>query len=218
MARPGRPGHVCPSRLIPSYFSRMKMTDPHGRPVVHESGASGRLIAYGGIAPTIHESVFLAHGSVVLGDVHIGRDSSVWYNVVIRGDVHWIRIGERTNIQDLAMLHTTYRKHPLSIGDGVTVGHHAMLHGCTVGDYALIGMQATVLDRAVVEHHAMVAAGAVVREGFTVPSGTLVAGVPAKVVRDLTPDEHVKLERSAQNYIDYVASYRTISPVPPTSI
>ena len=107
------------------------------------------------------------------------------------------------------MLHCTYKTHPLTIGNGVTVGHKAMLHGCTVEDFALIGMNATVLDAAVIGHHSMVAAGAVVREGFTVPPGTLVAGVPAKVVRELTEAEQQKLEQSAQNYINYVATYRT---------
>lgn len=163
---------------------------------------------YANIHPVIDPSVFIAHGAVILGDVVIGKDSSVWFNVVIRGDVHEIRIGERTNIQDLTMCHVTYNKHPLHIGNGVTVGHSAMLHGCTIEDYVLVGMNATVLDGAHIGHHSMIAAGAVVREGFTVPPGTLVAGVPAKIVRELTPEEMAKLEQSAQNYIDYVASYR----------
>lgn len=167
------------------------------------------IIPYADIVPTIHESVFIADGAVILGDVHIGKDSSVWFNVVIRGDVHQIRIGERTNVQDLSMLHVTYNKHPLSIGNGVTIGHCVMLHGCTVEDFVLIGMNATVLDGAVIGHHSMVAAGAVVREGFVVPPRTLVAGVPAKIVRQLSDDECAKLEQSAQNYIDYVSSYRS---------
>lgn len=175
---------------------------------IRETGKNGTIIEYGGFVPMLHESVFVAHGAVILGDVQIGRDASVWYNVVIRGDVHWIRIGERTNVQDLAMLHTTHKKHPLSIGNDVTIGHHAMLHGCTIEDFVLVGMNATVLDRAVVCHHSMIAAGSVVREGFEVPEGTLVAGVPAKVVRELTDDERAKLEQSSQNYINYVASYR----------
>ncbi|MFN4908652.1 MAG: gamma carbonic anhydrase family protein [Bacteroidota bacterium] len=164
---------------------------------------------YADIVPVIDKSVFIADGAVILGDVHIGKDSSVWFNVVIRGDVHQIRIGERTNVQDLSMLHVTYNKHPLSIGNGVTIGHCVMLHGCTVEDFALIGMNATVLDGAVIGHHSMVAAGAVVREGFVVPPRTLVAGVPAKIVRQLSDDECAKLEQSAQNYIDYVSSYRS---------
>lgn len=175
---------------------------------IKETGSNGTIIQYGGIIPTLHESVFVAHGAVILGDVHIGADSSIWYNAVIRGDVHWIRIGERTNVQDLAMLHTTHQKHPLSIGNDVTIGHHAMLHGCTVEDFVLVGMQATILDRAVVRHHSMIAAGSVVLEGFEVPEGTLVAGVPAKIIRDLTIDERAKLEQSSQNYINYVATYR----------
>ncbi len=181
-----------------------------------QGGGNGQMIEsrdnvlpYAGIVPTVHDSVFVARGAVIIGDVHIGRDSTVWFNVVMRADVHEIRIGERTNIQDLAMLHVTINKHPLHIGNGVTVGHHAMLHGCTVDDYVLIGMNATVLDGAHVEHHSMVAAGSVVRPGFVVPSRTLVAGVPAKIVRDLTDSEVAFLEQSAQNYIDYAASYRS---------
>jgi carbonic anhydrase/acetyltransferase-like protein (isoleucine patch superfamily) len=167
-----------------------------------------QIISYGGFTPVLHESVFVASGAVILGDVEIGADSSVWFNCVLRGDVHEIRIGERTNIQDLTMCHTTYNKHPLHIGNSVTVGHKAMLHGCTIEDAVLVGMQATVLDRAVVRQHSMIAAGAVVREGFEVPTGTLVAGVPAKVIRELTEAELAFLEQSARNYIDYVASYR----------
>jgi carbonic anhydrase/acetyltransferase-like protein (isoleucine patch superfamily) len=166
------------------------------------------LIPYGTISPLLHPSVYVAEGAIILGDVEIGEDSSVWFNTVIRGDVHEIRIGKRTNIQDLSMVHTTFNKYPTHIGDNVTVGHMAMLHGCTIGDFSLIGMHATVLDRAIVRPYSMVAAGAVVREGFEVPEGTLVAGVPAKVVRELTDAEREKLVQSAQNYIDYVASYR----------
>ncbi|HRK05996.1 MAG TPA: gamma carbonic anhydrase family protein [Chlorobiota bacterium] len=167
------------------------------------------LHTYGGIHPNIHPSVFIADGVHIVGDVEIGKDSSVWFNTVIRGDVHEIRIGERTNIQDLSMLHCTLNTHPLHIGNGVTVGHMAMLHGCTVHDYVLVGMQTTILDAAVIGAYSMIAAGTVVKERFVVPEGTLVAGVPGKVVRDLTEAERKKLEQSAQNYIDYVASYRS---------
>lgn len=167
------------------------------------------ILPYADRTPVLHESVYLAHGAVILGDVEIGEDSSVWFNCVLRGDVHEIRVGRRTNIQDLTMCHVTYNKHALHIGNDVTIGHSAMLHGCTIEDAVLIGMQATVLDGARVRRHSMVAAGAVVREGFEVPEGTLVAGVPAKVVRELTEAEHAKLYQSAQNYIDYVASYRS---------
>lgn len=178
------------------------------------SAEGGLLIPYMGIMPTLHDSVFVAQGAVILGDVEIGADSSVWFNVVIRGDVHWIRIGERTNIQDLAMLHCTYKKNPLSIGNDVTVGHHAMLHGCTIGNSILIGMNATILDRAIVEDYTMIAAGSVVREGWTVPSGHLVAGVPAKVVRPLTDDERAFLDQSARNYMFYVSTFRNPTATP----
>ncbi|MCU0331507.1 MAG: gamma carbonic anhydrase family protein [Candidatus Kapabacteria bacterium] len=179
-----------------------------------EPAEGGRIIPYMGVSPTIAPGVFVAAGAVILGDVTIGADSSVWFNVVIRGDVHWIRIGERTNVQDLAMLHCTYKKNPLSIGNDVTIGHHAMLHGCTIEDAVLIGMNATVLDRAVVEHHSMVAAGSVVREGFRIPSGTLAAGVPAKIVRDLTDDERAFLEQSSRNYMFYVSTFRQSEKTP----
>jgi carbonic anhydrase/acetyltransferase-like protein (isoleucine patch superfamily) len=166
------------------------------------------IAPFEGVSPTIHPSVFIADGARIIGDVEIGPDSSIWYNVVIRGDVHRIRIGERTNIQDLTMLHVTHKKYSLNIGNNVTVGHSAVLHGATIHDYTLIGMGAKVLDNATVQPYSLVAAGAVVREGFTVPEGTLVAGVPAKVVRELNDAERASIVQSAQNYVDYVARYR----------
>lgn len=153
--------------------------------------------------PQIDETVFLASGVKIIGDVEIGKDSSIWYNSVIRGDVHYIKIGEMTNIQDLCMLHVTNGKFPLNIGSKVTVGHSVTLHGCTIQDLTLIGIGAIVLDDAVVEKHSMVAAGAVVKPGYIAPSGKLVAGVPAKVVRDLTEDEIEDFEKSAQRYKAY---------------
>src|SRR4051812_2851220 len=131
------------------------------------------IMPFEGIAPSIHPSVFIAAGGGIIGDVTIGELSSVWFNVVIRGDVPYIRIGRRTNIQDLTMCHVTHKRHPLVIGDDVTVGHSAVLHGCTINDRVLVGMGAKVLDRAVVGSSSLIAAGAVVREGFTVPEGTL---------------------------------------------
>jgi carbonic anhydrase/acetyltransferase-like protein (isoleucine patch superfamily) len=178
-----------------------------------ETGQSASIITYKGITPSIHPSVFLCEGARIIGDVEIGADSSVWYNTVIRGDVHYIRIGARTNIQDLSMLHVTHQKHPLNIGNGVTVGHSAVLHGATIHDFALIGMGAKVLDRCIVNKYSLIAAGTVLREGFEVPEGTLVAGVPGKVMRELTEDERKKLEQSAQNYVNYVAEYRGQLPI-----
>jgi carbonic anhydrase/acetyltransferase-like protein (isoleucine patch superfamily) len=157
--------------------------------------------------PKLHASVFVAQGACIIGDVEIGRDSSVWFNTVIRGDVHYIRIGERTNIQDNCVCHVTHKKYPLNIGSRVTVGHNATLHGCTVGDSSLIGMGAIVLDNATVSSRSMVAAGTLVPEGFVVPTEMLVAGIPAKVKRPLTLDEIKYLGQSADNYVAYVKSY-----------
>ncbi len=162
-----------------------------------------KLFPYNDTFPKLHSSVYLAPGSKIIGDVEILGYSSVWYNTVIRGDVNYIKIGAMTNIQDCSMLHVTNEEYPLIIGNKVTVGHSVTLHGSTLKDLCLIGMNSTVLDGAVVEENAMVAAGAVVRPGFIVPSGKLVAGVPAKIVRDLTKEEIDEFELSAARYIQY---------------
>lgn len=161
------------------------------------------LFPYNDIFPTIDENVFIAPGAKIIGDVVIGSESSVWFNVVIRGDVNFIRIGTRTNIQDCSMLHVTIEKFPLFVGNNVTVGHSVNLHGCVVKDYTLIGIGATVLDGAVVEEYSMIGAGAVVTPGFLVPSGKLVAGVPAKIIRDLTKEEIEYFSVSADRYLKY---------------
>lgn len=166
------------------------------------------ILPFQGKTPVLHPSVFVCDGVRIVGDVEIGEDCSIWFNSVIRGDVNTIRIGRRTNIQDLCMLHVTWRKHSLHIGDNVTVGHAAVLHGAVIHDHVLIGMGARVLDRCVVQPYSLVAAGAVLREGFVVPEGTLVAGVPARVVRELRDEERAAIEQSAQNYINYTAMYR----------
>jgi len=162
-----------------------------------------KIFPYKGIFPKIASDVFIASGAKIIGDVEIGKGSSVWYNSVIRGDVHYIKIGEYTNIQDLSMLHVTNGRFPLNIGNKVTVGHSVTLHGCTINDLCLIGMGAVILDGALVEKNAMIAAGAVIREGFVVPSGKLAAGVPAKIIRSLTIDEIRYFEDSAERYRKY---------------
>ncbi len=164
-----------------------------------------KLFPYQNKFPKIGENVLLASGVKIIGDVEIGKDANIWYNAVIRGDVNYIKIGEATNIQDLSMLHVTGKTAPLNIGNKVTVGHNVILHGCTIEDLSLIGMGAVVLDNAVIEKNSFVAAGSVVKEKFRVPSGTLVAGVPAKVVRDLRPEEIEHFEVSAQNYLENAA-------------
>jgi len=166
------------------------------------------VLPYQGIYPKIHESVFLAEGACVIGDVEIGEGSSVWFNTVIRGDVCPIRIGCRTSVQDNATLHVTHDTGPLSIGSDVTIGHGAVLHACNVRDHVLVGMGAVLLDDAVIEPFSIVAAGALVRQGFRVPSGMLAAGVPAKLIRPVNDAERQTIKESPQNYVRYVNTYR----------
>ena len=168
-----------------------------------------KIIPYLGKYPQIHETVFLAAGARVIGDVQICENASVWFNAVVRGDVCPIRIGERSNVQDNATLHVTHDTGPLNIGASVTIGHGAVLHACTVEDHVLIGMGAVLLDNCVVEPWSVVAAGSLVRQGFRIPSGMMVAGVPAKVIRPINEKERANIAESAENYIRYVARYRS---------
>ena len=161
------------------------------------------IFPYKGLIPKLDDTVFLASGVKIIGDVTIGKNSSVWYNCVIRGDVHYVKIGEDTNIQDLSMLHVTNNRFPLNIGNKVTIGHSVKLHGCTINDLSLIGIGAVVLDGAIVEERALVAAGTVIRPGFVVPSGKMVAGVPGKIIRDLSQAELNDFEASAERYKKY---------------
>lgn len=163
---------------------------------------------YEGTWPSIAPGAFLAPGAVVIGDVTLGEGSSVWFNCTVRADVHYIRIGTATNIQDNSVLHVTNGTHPLIIGDRVTCGHGVSLHGCTVADEVLIGIGAIILDGALVETGSMVAAGALVPPGMVVPSGMLVAGVPAKVIRPLKEAERTNLAASAERYIAYAKTMR----------
>jgi carbonic anhydrase/acetyltransferase-like protein (isoleucine patch superfamily) len=143
---------------------------------------------------------------MVIGEVRIGAQSSVWYQAVLRGDLRPVEVGDETNIQDGAVLHVTH-EHPCRIGSRVTVGHGAIVHACTVEDECLIGMGAVILDGAVVEKHSLVAAGAVVRPGFRVPSGHLAAGNPAQVKRPLTPEEIEGIHQSAREYVKLACEY-----------
>jgi carbonic anhydrase/acetyltransferase-like protein (isoleucine patch superfamily) len=166
-----------------------------------------------GVVPKIDPSTFIAETAVVIGDVQIGPHSSIWYNCVVRGDVNFIRIGSRCNIQDLSMLHVTHKKNeedpgaPLIIGDNVTVAHSVTLHGCTVNSGAFIGMQAVVMDKAVVGEGALVGARALVTEGTLIPPHTLWIGSPARYKRDLTLEEIARLQKSAENYVNYALQY-----------
>jgi carbonic anhydrase/acetyltransferase-like protein (isoleucine patch superfamily) len=164
--------------------------------------------AYKGISPRLHPSVLLMEGCTVIGDVEIGEGSSIWPGAVVRGDVHRVRIGARTNLQDGAVVHVTTDVHPTAIGDDVTIGHKAVLHGCTVRDRCLIGIGAVVLDGAVVGPDAMVGAGALVTPGTVVPPGSLFLGAPAKARRQLTGEEQTGLRTSAAHYVELAARYR----------
>lgn len=157
--------------------------------------------------PRLAEEVFLAPGSHVIGDVEIGAGSSVWFNTVIRGDVHFIRIGEKTNVQDNSVLHVTTGTHPTVIGHQVTIGHRAVVHGCTLEDKVLIGMGAVVMDGARIGTESMIGAGALVVPGTLIPPRVLAMGVPCKVVRALKPHEIQRLEASALHYYDLTKEY-----------
>lgn len=167
-----------------------------------------KVMSYRGMHPELHDTVFLADGAYVIGDVRIGAHSSVWFNAVVRGDVCPITIGEKTSVQDNATLHVTHDTGPLEIGSNVTIGHGAVLHACRVQDNVLIGMGAILLDHCVIEPWSIVAAGSLVKQGFRVPSGMLVAGVPAKVIRPITEEERQNIADSPENYVRYVAHYR----------
>jgi len=163
---------------------------------------------HGGKAPRLHPTALAVEGSVVVGDVEVGEDSSLWFGVVLRGDVNSIRVGARTNLQDQTVVHVTSRTHPTVVGDEVTVGHRVVLHGCTVRDRCLIGIGAVVMDGAEIGPEAMVGAGALVPPGMVVPPRTLVLGTPARVTRALTAAEVEHLATSARNYVAYAARYR----------
>ena len=161
------------------------------------------IIKFDGIMPQIHESVFVAETAAVIGDVQIGRNSSVWYSAVIRGDMHSIRIGERTNVQDGVIMHVVKGTFPCIIGNDVTIGHAAVVHGCTIKDKVLIGMNSTVLDGALVEEGSIVAAGALVREGEIVPKNRLFAGIPARNIRATTEEDFKRIISGSKEYVYY---------------
>jgi carbonic anhydrase/acetyltransferase-like protein (isoleucine patch superfamily) len=165
------------------------------------------LRPFRGQLPVVHPSAFVDESAQVIGDVQIGPESSVWMNAVIRGDVKDIRIGARTNVQDGTVVHVMHDTHPTRIGDDVTIGHSAVVHGCTVEDRVLIGMGAILLNGAVVGHDSIVAAGALVAEDMVVPPRSLVMGVPARVRRPLTDAEVESVRESAANYVRYRLDY-----------
>ena len=166
------------------------------------------ILPYKGITPTIHPDAWIAPGAVVIGDVHIGADTNVWFGCVIRGDVNTIRIGERTNIQDGTVIHVTRVTGPTTIGSGITIGHRALLHACTVQDDSFIGMGASLLDFSVVETGGFLAAGAQLTPKKVVKSGEMWAGNPAKLFRPLTAEEAAFIPISAQHYVNLSKEYK----------
>jgi carbonic anhydrase/acetyltransferase-like protein (isoleucine patch superfamily) len=156
--------------------------------------------------PNFGEGCFVAPNATIAGDVTIGNDCSIWFSAVIRGDVNYIKMGNKVNVQDGAVIHCTYQKNPTNIGDNVSIGHNAIVHGCTVHNNVLIGMGAIVMDRSVINSHSIIAAGAVVLEGTIVETGSIYAGVPAKKVKDIPPEKITgEIDRIANNYILYAS-------------
>lgn len=162
-----------------------------------------------GKSPQIPSDCFVAENATIVGDVTMGDSCSVWFNAVIRGDVHYIRIGDRVNIQDGAVIHCTYQKFPTTIGNNVSIGHNAIVHGCTIDDNVLIGMGAIVMDNCIINSNSIVAAGAVVTQGTVVESGAIYAGVPAKKVKDIDQSDFAgEIARISTNYVMYSSWFK----------
>ena len=160
-----------------------------------------------GMAPKLGQRIFIADNALVLGDVEIGDDSSIWFNCVVRGDVNYVRIGARTNIQDMSCIHVTNHKWPTIIGDEVSVAHNVMLHGCTLEKGVLVGMSTTIMDGAVIGEGCLIAAGSLVREGFKAPPHTLIAGWPAVVKKDLSEEQRQLVASIWSRYVRYKEAY-----------
>ncbi|MCS7083934.1 MAG: gamma carbonic anhydrase family protein [Aquificaceae bacterium] len=165
------------------------------------------LMAFNGKFPKIAKGVYISPGCYIIGDVEIGKDSSVWFGTVIRGDVNYIKIGERVNIQDNCVIHVTHKTHPTILYDDITVGHRVILHGCTIKSQVLIGMGAIIMDGAIVSENSIVGAGALITQNKSFPPGVLIAGFPAKVIRDLTQSEIEAIKTSVENYVSYKNLY-----------
>ena len=162
-----------------------------------------------GKTPKIGENTFLAETATVIGDVEMGKDCSIWFNAVIRGDVHYIKMGNKVNVQDNAMLHCTYEKFPLEIGNNVSIGYNAIVHGCKIRDNVLIGMGAIVMDDCLVESNSIVGAGSVVTQGTIIKSGEVWGGIPAKKIKDLSSELlEGEVNRIANNYVKYSSWYK----------
>lgn len=160
-------------------------------------------------SPEFGKNCFIAENATIVGEVTMGDECSVWFNAVIRGDVHYIKMGNRVNVQDGAVIHCTYQKFPTNIGNNVSIGHNAIVHGCTLHDNVLIGMGAIVMDGCVVESNSIVAAGSVVTQHTRVESGSIYAGIPAKKIKDISPELQAgEINRIAENYVKYAGWFK----------
>ena len=159
--------------------------------------------------PQISKDCFIAENATIVGEVFIGKQCSVWFNAVIRGDVHYIKIGNKVNIQDGAVIHATFQKSPTTIGNNVSIGHNAIVHGCTIHDNVLVGMGSIIMDDCVIESNSIIAAGAVVTKNTHVESGTIYAGVPAKKIKNIS-NEMIsgEIDRIANNYVEYSSWFK----------
>lgn len=167
-------------------------------------------VPYDGFYPNIHKDAFISPSSLIIGCVKIEQDANIWYGTVIRGDVNWISIGKKTNIQDLSMVHVETAEFPTFIGEGVTIGHRVVLHGCTICDYSLIGMGAIVMNGAIVGPFSIIGAAALVTPGTRIPPYTLATGLPAKIKRELTEEEVEHLIYSAEHYVELSILHKNI--------
>jgi len=159
--------------------------------------------------PKIPSCCFIAENATIVGEVSVGKNCSIWFNAVVRGDVHYIKIGNKVNIQDGAVIHATYQKSPTTIGNNVSIGHNAIVHGCTINDNVLIGMGSIIMDDCVVESNSIIAAGAVVTKNTIVESGSIYAGIPAKKVKDISKELiSGEIDRIANNYVEYSSWYK----------
>lgn len=162
-----------------------------------------------GKSPQIPEDCFVAENATIVGEVTMGKNCSVWYNAVIRGDVHFIKMGDKVNVQDGAVIHATYQKSPTTIGNNVSIGHNAIVHGCTIHDNVLVGMGSVIMDDCVIESNSIIAAGAVVSKNTRVESGTIYAGIPAKKIKDISKELiSGEIDRIANNYVEYASWFK----------
>lgn len=162
-----------------------------------------------GKSPKLGKDCFIAENATLVGDVSMGDQCSIWFNAVLRGDVHFIKMGDKVNVQDGAVVHCTYQKSPTTIGNNVSIGHNAIVHGCTIKDNVLVGMGSIIMDDCVVESNSIIAAGAVLTKGTHVPSGSIFAGMPAKKIKDVSPELSAgEINRIANNYVTYSSWFK----------